>query len=528
MDWLRDRAKATPSKLALIFENNAWDYAELDQMTNDVCHQLIEAGAKAGELVAMLMPATETAVCLVHAVARLQMTLVPLNLRLTSAELSWQLAHTQADWLVHDGAGDWGLGTEAQRLGSGAWDAIGYKTLTIQKPQLPTTNSQSTNQQTSQLPDDQESTPNRPISQSLNLQSPQAIVFTSGTTGNPKGVVLTFENHIWSANASAYRLGLLPDDRWVSCLPLYHVGGLAVIFRSCLYGTAVILHQKFDLDAINHSLDVHGGTMISVVPTMLYRLLETRDYWPDTLRLILVGGAAASPALVEQANRLERKNVEGKGQKIAAPKPPIVSTTYGLTEAASQVATQTPEDTAKKPGSVGKPIMFSNVRIVDKNGRSLPVNKIGEVVVSGRTVMQGYFANEQATVETIQDGELYSGDVGYLDEDGDLWLVQRRSDIIVTGGENVYPAEVEKVLKSHPAIKEICVAGIPSAEWGELVAAMIVLENNQCVDTETLSAYGRKQLAGYKQPRHIQFTDALPLTGSGKIHRKRVKELLDS
>ncbi len=223
----------------------------------------------------------------------------------------------------------------------------------------------------------------------------QSVVFTSGTSGQPKGVLLTFANHFWSATASAYRLGLDPNDLWLSVLPLYHVGGLAVLFRSCLYGTAVSLHQRFDLATINHDLDTNPITLISLVPTMLHRLLQSRTFWPSHLRLILLGGAAAPPELVQQANALPR-SVNGEPftdyRLPITDYPPLVAPTYGLTEATSQVATQLPADAARKPGSVGRPLMFTSVKIVGEDGAERPSGEIGEIVVTGPTVMAGYFA----------------------------------------------------------------------------------------------------------------------------------------
>jgi len=366
----------------------------------------------------------------------------------------------------------------------------------------------------------------------------QAIVFTSGTTGHPKGAMITFDNHFSGAMASAYRLGLDVNDRWLSVLPLYHVGGLAVIFRCCLYGTAVLLHSRFHLDTINHSLDHDRPTLISLVPTMLYRLLQTRAHWPASLRLILLGGAAAAPELVEKTNMMPRKlpiandqlsivnadslTIDNWQLTINNSPPPLIATTYGLTEAASQVATQTPADTAQKPGSVGKPLLFTKVEIVDENGRSLPPGVPGEIVVSGPTIMQGYYNNPEATEQALRNGRLHTGDIGYLDKDGDLWLVQRRSDIIISGGENVYPAEVEKVLEMNTAVSAACVVGIPDPEWGQKVVALVQLLPDAQMTEEKLLAFSREQLAGYKQPRHIHFVDQLPLTASGKIHRKAV------
>jgi O-succinylbenzoic acid--CoA ligase len=305
-------------------------------------------------------------------------------------------------------------------------------------------------------------------------------------------------------------LGVLPDDRWLSCLPLYHVGGLAVIFRSCLYGTAVDLHDGFDLTAINHSLDTQSISLISLVPTMLVRLLAVRDAWPATLRLVLLGGAAAAPDLL--------------GEALAAGVP--VATTYGLTEAASQVATMLPADVRRKPGSAGRPLMFTSVRIVHEDGQTAAPGVYGEIVVSGPTVMRGYVNNEAATAATVRDGDLFTGDIGYLDDDGDLWLVQRRSDLIISGGENIYPAEVEAVLKQHPAVTAVCVVGVPDAQWGQLVTAAVVLQEAATVGAADLLAFCRQHLAGYKLPRRLRFVPQLPQTASGKVHRQAVAALM--
>ncbi|MCB8987976.1 MAG: AMP-binding protein [Ardenticatenaceae bacterium] len=288
---------------------------------------------------------------------------------------------------------------------------------------------------------------------------------------------------IASAQASAERLGVQADDLWLSVLPLYHVGGLAVVWRSCLVGTAVDLHARFDLDAINEALDTKPITLISLVPTMLHRLLQARQTWPDTLRLVLLGGAAAPPDLLQQA------------QAVHLP----VATTYGLTEAASQVATMLPQAVTRKPGSVGKPLHGTTLDIVDEHGRSLPPHTIGEIVVSGPTVMAGYFISDFGlgiSEEGLQNPKseirnLHTGDMGYLDEDGDLWVVQRRSDLIVSGGENVYPAEVEAVLRSHTAVANACVVGLPDPEWGRKSLPWSGTENQLRAVSEAELAFTR-------------------------------------
>lgn len=480
-DWLAAQVRRSADALALISEGRHWTYGELAREVETYAANLAQMGIRVGQHVAVLLPNGPPFVCLVHALARLGAVLAPLNRRLTAAELRWQLAQADCALLIY------GEETAAQAK---ALAQEGCATRHVAElARAPVV-----------------AAPVHPF----NLDATQAIVFTSGTTGRPKGAMLTFANHFWSATASAFRLGLQAHDRWLSTLPLYHVGGLAVVLRSSLYGTGVVLQEGFDLKAFNESLDRDGVTMTSLVPTMLYRLLPERVSWPASLRLVLVGGAATTPELAA---------------RCAVAGVPI-ATTYGLTEAASQVATALPRKVALKPGCAGKPLMFTGVRIVDETGATRPAGEPGEIAVRGPTVMRGYYANPDATAAALVDGELRTGDVGYLDEDGDLWLLQRRSDVIVSGGENVYPAEVESVLRQHEAVAAACVVGAPHSEWGQQVAAMVALEPAHQLSEEALLAFCRRRLAGYKLPRRVQFVDALPLTASGKVARAEIMEKL--
>lgn len=480
-NWLLARARATPGRLALRHDGLSWDYAALARLVERLAGGLAASGVRPGDRVGALLPNGALYAALVHALMRLGAVLVPLNTRLAAAELGWQLEKAGVTLLLHS--------AETARLAVEAAGQTAAATRSIES-----------------LPACQSAPPAQPV----DPDAVQAIVFTSGTTGQPKGAMLTYGNHFWSAMASAYHLGVLPDDRWLSILPLYHVGGLAVLFRSCLYGAAAVLQEGFDVEAVSRSLDEEAITLISLVPTMLYRLLPVRTSWPASLRLALLGGAAAPPELITQA--------------AAAGVP--VATTYGLTEAASQVATMLPEEVRRKPGSVGRPLLFGEVQIVDESGAPLPAGEIGEIVVRGPTVMAGYYGEPEATAKALRNGWLHTGDVGYLDEEGDLWLVQRRSDIIVSGGENVYPAEVEAVLRAHPAVVAAVVVGVPDAGWGEQVAALVVPAEGQALSAVELQHFARQRLAGYKLPRRIAFVEELPQTASGKVARAAVREML--
>ena len=481
------QARAKPEGLALTFREERWCYRELHAAVDVWCAKLAVWGLKPGEILATHLPNVPTHVMLVYAAARLSLVLAPLNIRLTVAELAAQLAHLRPAALICNDAG--------MRDAS-----AGHASSAVTLAQLASLNLQSP-------------ISNLQFANSFALENTQAIVFTSGSTGVPKGVELSFGNHFYSAVASASRLGTLPEDCWLSCLPLFHVGGLAIIFRACLYGITVALHERFDLDAINAALDTQPITLISLVPTMLKRLMETRERFPTSLRLVLLGGAAADEALLQTCVQ--------RGIPVAP--------TYGLTEAASQVTTLAPQEAAQKIGSVGKPLLFTQVRVVDEAGHDVPPSEIGEVGVRGPTVMRGYFNNPEATARAINpNNELRTGDLGYLDADGDLWIVQRRSDLIVTGGENVFPAEVERALRQHPAVSEALVVGLPDAEWGQRVAALVVLKEGTEFTVDEIIADARLRLAGYKLPRLVRFVAHLPMLARGKLDRVAARSLLEN
>jgi len=524
-DWLSYRAKISPNQPALIWQDRTWTYAALDEAVTEMAAQLA-ARVKKGAHVAVLMPNRPEYVFAIHALARLGAILIPLNTRLTEDELRWQADHADCTVVICSRE------TEKQALPLFPRQTIpGTIPSAAEDITVPSMKGHFYERRLLLSVD----RPTKPAVKPLQISSPtlsdrppnpfklnvlQSIVFTSGTTGYPKGAMLTYANHFWSATASAYRLGTLPNDRWLLCMPLYHVGGMSIVFRCCLYGTAVVLMEKFDPDGVHAALDTGRVTLASFVPTMLQRLLDVRQgALPPTVRAILLGGAAASPDVLERAH--------ASGWPLAL--------TYGLTEACSQVATATPDEARHKPGTVGKPLMFSELRIangVKQMADSLPLeqvtnllNNVGEIIVRGPTVMQEYYRDQEATYQALHDGWLHTGDLGYLDEEGDLWVVDRRVDLIVTGGENVYPSEVERVLLSHPGVREACVVGIPDAEWGQRVAAAVVA-TKVSLTAEALTASCRKHLAGYKIPREVHFVSALPQTASGKVKRDEVRAML--
>jgi O-succinylbenzoic acid--CoA ligase len=495
-DWLAAAAEKSPDALAVIYgsedrSKRPANYASLNHTAAHYAARLTLAGVQRGDSVAILLAPGLLTVAVIHSLARLGAVLVPLHLRLTPEELRYQAEAANCKFVICDPE------NEANAVALRSPHCAVYAVWTPKSKDILS------------LPFRETPDWIRYLDGEIDLDAVQSIIFTSGTSGKPKGVQITFGNLYHSALASAERLGASPNDgtshdRWLCPLPFYHVGGLSIIFRSAIYGSAMILPSSLSTEALAQAL--HGGqaTMVSLVPTMLYRLLDSDFVMPPTLRLILLGGAAATPELVQ---RCIERNIP-------------VALTYGLTEAASQVATATPEQVRAKPGSVGKPLDGTTVRVVDDEAYDQPPGIHGEIVVSGATVMRGYLG------QSPTNGTIHTGDIGYLDSDGDLWLVQRRSDLIVSGGENVYPSEVEAVLRQHPAVADACVVGVPDAEWGQRVAAMVALRPGATLTEVQLIAFSRERLAGYKQPRRIVFVDELPQTASGKVQRGKVQEKL--
>ncbi|MGP4040550.1 o-succinylbenzoate--CoA ligase [Gracilibacillus sp. D59] len=334
-----------------------------------------------------------------------------------------------------------------------------------------------------------------------------SMMFTSGTTGRAKPVIHTYHNHWSSAVASALNLGLMPSDKWLACLPLFHIGGLSILFKSVIYGMPVYLLERFDEEKIHNAIMEQNVTIISVVAITCSRLLErlADGYYPSSFRCMLLGGGPAPKPLLEKA---KEKHV------------PIVQT-YGMTETCSQIVTLNEADAFRKLGSAGKPLFTASLQIQADNTRAKP-NQVGEIVVQGPMITPGYYRREQANKEAFQNGWFHTGDLGYLDEEGFLFVVDRRSDLIISGGENIYPAEVEEVLLSFKGVQEAGVTAIEDSKWGQVPVAYIVTANEK-VTADQLLVHCRERLASFKVPKQIYFRDHLPRNATNKLQRHRLR-----
>ena len=483
-NWLLQRASLTPDRPALLCGNERWTFAELEARSRAIAHLLSRQGIRRGDRVGVLMRNGSGYVELVHALVRLGAVLVPLNTRLTVPEVDWQLRDARVQALIHDRHNtDVARSVAAQGRIDLAWELL---------PDMDVA--------------DRGRDGNKLLGE-LDLSSVHAIMYTSGTTGKPKGVMLTYGNHWWSAIGSALNLGLHDEDCWLACLPLFHVGGLSILFRSVIYGIPVVVHASFDADAVNRTIDHDRVTIVSLVPTMLQRLVDSwgEAPFPSSLRSVLLGGGPVPRLLLERCADL---------------RVPVLQT-YGLTETASQIATLAPHDALRKIGSAGKPLLPAELRI-ELDGRIVPAGEIGEIVLRGPMVMAGYFGQPDATERALKTGWLHTRDLGYLDDEGYLYVVDRRDDLIISGGENVYPAEVEAALLAHHAVEEAGVAGVPDERWGQVAVAAVKLKSGATVQPEALLDYCRERLARYKVPVRLEIVDALPRNAAGKLLRSRV------
>ncbi len=477
-DWLSHRAVVSPDATALTASatDSSETYAALDASVDGLAARLAALGA--ADRVGIVLRNRPAAVRIVHAAMRVGAVVVPFSPDGTEPELTERIEHADPDCLVCEQATEQLVtavdpGIPVRSVDSGHVRAL------AEEPRAPV--------------DAPEWSPDDPL----------AMLFTSGTTGHPKLVVLTARNVFTSAVASADRLGALPTDRWCSPLGLHNMGGLAPVYRAVIDGTCLLLAPT-ETKPLLESLRNYEATGVSLVPVLLDRLLDAGTL-PDSLRSVLLGGAPASKELIEQCG--------DRGVPVCP--------TYGMTEAASQIATARPAAATAAPGTVGRPLFLTTVTVVDSSGRPVPAGERGEIVVSGPTVTPGYHENRKATAAAFCEFGFRTGDIGYLDADHRLWVDGRVSDRIVTGGETVDPNEVARMLRAHPAVADAAVVGVPDEEWGERVGALI--ERSDSVDRRAIETYCRSRLSSHKLPRSIAF-GPIPRTASGTVDRETVRE----
>jgi o-succinylbenzoate---CoA ligase len=471
-------ARAVPDRQALREGQEIWSYARLYREASALAAELHSAyGIRKDLRVATLAENSSRHVVALHALILLGVTTVPLNTRLAAPELAAQLDLVRPALLLREHA-------HAELLSVPARD---LRVATLQgDPE---------NFEPSAVADD----------------DVLSILFTSGSTAAPKAVPHTWAQHRASARGSRENLGTQPDDAWLCVIPLFHIGGFAIVVRSLLYGSAVVLPADNTPETLARECR-DGITLASLVPTMLHRMFrrdpELNGSNCPKLRAILLGGAAASPLLWEEIVR--------RGMPVLG--------TYGMTESCSQICTAPISNAARYAGTAGVPIPGAELRIVDEKGNPCPASGAGEILVRGPMVVSGYLENPSANSERFVDGWFRTGDIGSIDDNGALNVLGRRDDVVISGGENIYPAEIEAVLHMHPQIEGAIIVGVPDEEWGQRLAA--VIQGEASVEEELLP-WCRNRLGPLKTPRLWKFVTEIPRTASGKPDRLAAKALFD-
>ncbi|MGK2956162.1 MAG: o-succinylbenzoate--CoA ligase [Solirubrobacterales bacterium] len=437
-NWLAQRSQSCPDRIALISGEASMTFAELDQEAEHAARRLVAYGVRRGATVAVTMHGGLGQLVLIHALMKTGAVLLPLSPKLSAKERS-----------------------EAIRFNRVSVDLDDPDRLTQTEADMP-------------------------LLGEHDMEDLHCRILTSGSTGSAHTVGLTYGNHLFSAMGSAFNIGVSPEDRWLCAIPVSHISGLSIVMRSVIYGTTMVLHDRFDTGDVADAIERDGVTVISLVSTMLLRLLEDNVDLSGP-RAILVGGGPVPQGALEEAL--------SRGASVIQ--------TYGLTETCSQVTTLEVKEASRKVGSVGRPLLTSHLRIQD-----------GEILVQGPTV-----SSEALDV----DGWLHTGDVGRIDEEGFLFVEGRTDEMIITGGENVSPGEVEDVLVRHPEIVEAAVVGRPDPEWQQAVTAVVVLSNGSSISGEDIRSHCATSLATYKVPKRVEIVDELPRTASGKLHRSALR-----
>ena len=485
--WLVARAALTPDREALVDGDARITYRDLATRAEAAARLLWEQGVRPGDRVATLTANRGEFVELLYAVARVGALLVPLNWRLAAPELAYQLADAGARVLFTEPAQAEAAGRLAveQRVVFGG-DYAARRDGARAEP---------------------------PPEAEAGFSDPYLILYTAGTTGRAKGAVLTHANLFWNVANMAIAVGLSEADTTVTILPMFHSGGIGLFtLPSLTLGGRVIIQRSFDAAGLRELIVNERAAVVLGVPATWLAMAELPDFTAQdcpSLRYLCSGGAPLPTPLID---RLAERGF-------------VVLQGYGLTETAPGGTLIPPPDWRRKAGTVGKPMLFVELRAVADDGAPVPAGTIGEVQFRGPNVFAGYWRRPEATAEVFTgDGWFRTGDLGIFDDEGFLTLVDRKKDMVITGGENVYSAEVEDVLFAHPAIAEAAIVGVPDERWGERVVAVIVRRSGSAVTADEVIAFCRERLAKYKSPREVVFIDVLPRNAAGKVLKRQLRE----
>ena len=495
--WLTKRELLTPDKEAVVDGPKRLNYRQLNRRVNRLSHALASQRLSYGDRIGILAYNSVEFVETIMAAAKLGMIVVPLNWRLTAAELSFIMNDSSTKALIFDpelaelAAGIRAEAEINQSIVIGDQDVnddLGYEPLLAAQP-------------------DEEPEP----SQTPNLDTPHIIMYTAGTTGRPKGAVLSQGASFWNV-LNLESIDFTSQDRDLLVLPMFHIGGIGLFTLPMLYhGATVIIMRAFDPAECLRLLVDEKISLFFGVPAIFLFLIQHPNFSAESfknVRMIMSGGAPLPVSLVQQYNK--------KGI--------VLQQGFGMSEAAPSIATLDKDLALKKAGSIGKPVFHLEVRIVDDNMNDMPVGEVGELIMRGPNIMQGYWNRPDATEEAFAGGWFHSGDLARMDEDSCLYIVERKKDMFISGGENVYPAEVENAIYELPQVSEAAVIGVKDEKWGEAGKAIVSLKEGQNITEEQIIEHLRGRLAKYKIPKNVVFVDQLPRNAAGKVLKTVLRE----
>ncbi|MFF0384872.1 long-chain fatty acid--CoA ligase [Streptomyces sp. NPDC004286] len=493
---LREAAANRPDRPMLHFGDQSFSYAEVEEASSRVAACLMALGLKPGERVAVRLPNIPQFVFAYFGIMKAGLVMVPLNPLLRAAEIAHHLRDSGSAVLITSDEF-----TEEALKGLDQFDND-VTTFVVRRS-------------ATSLPvgtrdfDDLLTAEPLETAVATSADDTAVIIYTSGTTGLPKGAELTHLGLYMNCTLAAETFELRGDDVGMAVLPLFHVFGLSSVLNTTIrYGGTLVLVPRFEITAVIDAIERHRVTLFAGVPTMYVALLNADTTGRDMSCLRM--GSSGGSAMPDQV----RQGIEDKFPGME------VLEGYGMSETASAAAFN--RNDSRRAMSVGKPMWGVQMRVVDGDDLPLPRGQehVGEILVRGHNVMKGYFGNPEATADAIRDGWLHTGDLGYVDEDGYFFIVGRKKDLVIRGGYNVYPREVEEVLFAHPAVLEAAVVGRPDVVLGEEVVAFVVVRPDTSADGAEIIAYCRERLAAYKYPREVRLVEALPKGPSGKILKR--------
>ena len=486
-----------PDRLAVISGDKRYTYKTFNERVNRLANALSREGVSKGDKVAYLLNNGSEFVEISFALSKIGALSVPLNFRLKEEEIGYIIENSDSSYLF--------FGPEFKETIAKLIPRLKLVKKTIQVGG------------SGEYEELLKSAPSKEPSFLVLEEDEHSIMYTSGTTGLPKGAVHTHKSRIWNSLNMLVDTGLRAGEVFAITTPMFHIAaGHTMLLSNVFIGSTLVIIRSFSLPEFFEVIQKERITAFFAVPTMFGRMVEhpqVKNYELGSLRLLFTGGAVIPVELKEKITKVFPHAT--------------LDDLMGLTEGGPLTTFLPHRDALRKPGSVGRAHFSQMVRVVNDRGEDVSGDEVGEIIVKGPAVMKGYYKNPEATAKTLRDGWLYTGDLARVDEEGYQYVAVRRTDLIVSGGENVYPAEVERVLLLHPKVREAAAIGIKDKEWGERVMAVVVLQEGERPAEEEILDFCKEKLAGYKRPRQVAFVAELPKNQLGKVLYKELRDRFD-